>query len=178
MAVHIVFETHATSVDNERGIASGWLSSALSATGRQQARQLGQRRLAERVDVVFTSDLRRAVQTAALAFGEHPIPIQQDWRLRECNYGDLNGAPTAQLDLERLRRIAAPFPNGESYAQVVDRVREFLADLGREWAGAGVVLIGHSATRWALEQLLHGIALEELVGARAEWQPGWRYVLG
>jgi broad specificity phosphatase PhoE len=125
-------------VDNERGIASGWLPSALSATGRRQARQLGQRRLAERVDVVFTSDLRRAVETAELAFGEHHLPIQQDWRLRECNYGDLNGAPTAQLDRERLRRIAAPFPHGQSYAQVGDRVREFLADLRREWAGAAV----------------------------------------
>jgi broad specificity phosphatase PhoE len=178
MAVQIVFETHATSVDNERGIASGWLPSALSATGRQQARQLGQRRLAERIDVVFTSDLRRAVQTAELAFGAHHIRIHRDWRLRECNYGDLNGAPTRQLELERPRRIAAPFPNGESYAQVVDRVREFLADLGREWPGAAVVLIGHSATRWALEHLLHGIALEELVSARVEWQPGWRYALG
>jgi broad specificity phosphatase PhoE len=178
MAVQIVFETHSTSVDNERGIASGWLPSALSAAGRQQARQLGRCRLAEHIDVVFTSDLRRAVQTAELAFGAHPIPIRQDWRLRECNYGDLNGASAPQLERERLRRIATPFPHGESYAQVVDRVREFLADLGGAWAGADVVLIGHSATRWALEHLLHGVALEELVRARGDWQPGWRYVLG
>jgi hypothetical protein len=39
-----------------------------------------------------------------------------------------------------------------------------------------VVLIGHSANRWALDHLLHGTTLEELVGP-FDWQPGWSYSL-
>jgi bisphosphoglycerate-dependent phosphoglycerate mutase len=41
----LVFETHATSVDNEAGLASGWFDAALSAKGEAQARSLGARRL-------------------------------------------------------------------------------------------------------------------------------------
>ncbi len=38
-------------------------------------------------------------------------------------------------------------------------------------------MIGHSATRWALEHLLKGVPLEVLVGAPFEWQEGWLYEL-
>src|SRR5258708_3498014 len=143
MAVDIVFETHSTSEDNERGIATGWLPGALSATGREQAGELGARRRATGVRVVFSSDLRRAVATAQLAFEGSGIPLRTDWRLRECNYGALNGMPVAQLEAERRHRIDEPFPDGESYRQVVERVRAFLADLARDWEGQQVLLVGH-----------------------------------
>src|SRR6478735_402166 len=64
MSIEIVFETHSTSEDNERGVASGWAHSRLSDIGQQQARALGERRQADGIDVVFSSDLRRAVETA------------------------------------------------------------------------------------------------------------------
>jgi 2,3-bisphosphoglycerate-dependent phosphoglycerate mutase len=177
MSVEIVFETHSISVDNERGIATGWLPGALSVNGRRLALELGQRRRVESVAVVFTSDLRRAVETAELAFGGTGIPIQHDARLRECNYGELNGMPAAQLQAERWRHVDAPFPGGESYRDVVARVSDFLHTLGRDWPGTRVVVIGHSATRLALDHLIDAKPLEDLVRGPFEWQPGWRYVL-
>jgi broad specificity phosphatase PhoE len=44
VTIAIVFETHATSTDNEAGIATGWLAGELSEAGRRQAAELGQRR--------------------------------------------------------------------------------------------------------------------------------------
>jgi hypothetical protein len=38
-------------------------------------------------------------------------------------------------------------------------------------------VIGHSATKWALDCLLNGETLEDLVGAPFGWKQGWRYVL-
>ncbi len=38
MSVEIVFETHSTSIDNERWVATGWLQGQLSETGKQQAK--------------------------------------------------------------------------------------------------------------------------------------------
>jgi broad specificity phosphatase PhoE len=178
MSVQIIFETHSISTDNERGIATGWLPGALSETGRRLAGELGHRRLREPVAVVFTSDLRRAVETAQCAFANAAIPIYQDPRLRECNYGDWNGMSVEDLEAERPRHVDEPFPNGESYRQAVDRVREFLEELARGWNDTTVVVIGHTATRWALDHLLTGRPLEDLVSAPFTWQPGWRYVLG
>ncbi|HLZ31161.1 MAG TPA: histidine phosphatase family protein [Chloroflexota bacterium] len=177
MAVDIVFETHSTSEDNERGIATGWLPGALSAAGRQQARALGARRRGTGLNVIFTSDLRRAVETAELAFDGAGLPIRTDWRLRECNYGRHTGMPSAQLAAERLARVDVPFPDGESYRQVVERVRTFLDDLARDCDAQQVLVIGHAATHFALQHLLEGAALEAVVEAPDAWQPGWNYQL-
>jgi 2,3-bisphosphoglycerate-dependent phosphoglycerate mutase len=177
VSIEIVYETHALSVDNERGFATGWLHGELSAWGRELARELGERRRRDGVGAVFSSDLARAVETAEIAFGGSGIPIRQDWRLRECNYGELNGAPLARFEGEAPKRIDTPYPGGESYRQVVARVDRFLADLPAELDGTRIVVIGHAATRWAVDHLLTGVPLEELVGAPFQWQEGWEYVL-
>ncbi len=176
MRVALVYETHSISEDNERGVATGWLDGRLSERGREAATRLGTRRVAE-TDAVFTSDLGRAVETAEIAFGGTGIPVYPDRRLRECNYGDFNGAPVARVEAERLRRIDEPFPGGESYRQVVERTKDFLDDLAGDWDGKRVVVIGHSATRLALDHLIHGRDLAEAIAAPFTWQEGWRYEL-
>ena len=177
LSIELVFETHSLSTDNERGLATGWLEGCLSEAGRRVARELGGRRRADNIAAVYTSDLCRAVETAEIAFGGSGIPIYRDRRLRECNYGTLNGMPVSQLEVERARRIHEPYPGGESYHQVVERVKSFLDDLPRTLDGARVIVIGHSATRWALDHLLCGAELEDLVDGPFRWQEGWLYVL-
>jgi broad specificity phosphatase PhoE len=177
MSVKVVYETHSTSVDNENGIATGWLEGALSEAGREQARRLGERRRDDGLAAVFTSDLRRAVETAQIAFAGSPIPVRRDRRLRECNYGVLNGMPRAQLEAERARRLDEPFPDGESWRQAVTRVAGFLEDLARSHDGQRVLIIGHVATRWALDHVVRGVPLEELIEAPFEWREGWEYEL-
>jgi broad specificity phosphatase PhoE len=176
MPVEIAFETHAISEDNERGIATGWLPGRLSAAGRRLARDLGARHRDDHLAAVWSSDLARAVETATIAFTGSGLTVRADRRLRECDYGALNGAPVERL-LPRARFIAAPYPGGESYRGVVARVGDFLAELG-PYEGRRVLLIGHSATRWALDHLLAGRALEDLVDADFAWQPGWLYRTG
>jgi broad specificity phosphatase PhoE len=177
MAIELVYETHSTTVDNETGIATGWLEGQLSETGRRQAAELGARRRDDGLAAVFSSDLGRAIETAEIAFAGSELSPHHDWRLRECNYGELNGAPVADIEAERVRRIEEPFPGGESYQQVVERTRDFLNDLFPELDGARVLLIAHSANRWALQHLLLGAPLEKVVEAPFDWQEGWEYAL-
>ena len=177
MSVAVVFETHSTSVDNERGIATGWNQGELSATGREQARELGERRRDDGIAVVFTSDLRRVVETAELAFAGSPIPVVHDARLRECNYGLLNGMPRAQLEAERVLRLETPFPGGESWREAVDRIAGFLRELAESHDGRRVLVIGHVATRWALDHVATGVPLATLAEAPFAWREGWEYTL-
>jgi 2,3-bisphosphoglycerate-dependent phosphoglycerate mutase len=175
VSVEIVFETHSLSEDNESGIATGWLPGRLSETGRRLAAELGDRRRGEDLSAVFTSDLARAVETAELAFGGTGVPIYRDPRLRECNYGTMNGMPTSRLEAERLRRIDEPFPGGESWRQAVERVGGFLDELATTRDGERVLVIGHVATRWGLEHFCLGTPVEELARAPFRWQEGWTY---
>jgi broad specificity phosphatase PhoE len=171
--IQLIYETHSITTDNESGHATGWLPGELSELGREQARLLGERR--RDVDAVFSSDLGRALETVAIAFSGTEVPVFYDWRLRECDYGALNGAP--HYELEMSKHIDVPFPGGESYRDVAVRIERFLADLRRGWEGKRVLAVSHAAPRWALQHLLDGVPLEELVGAPFDWQPGWVFSL-
>jgi broad specificity phosphatase PhoE len=177
MAVELVYETHSISVDNERGIATGWLPGSLSVRGRELAVELGRRRRSDGLAAVFVSDLTRAVETAALAFADSGIPVYVDTRLRECDYGSWNGMPVAKQEAERRARIDVPWPGGESWRDAVARFAAFLDDLRRDWDDCRVLVIAHSAQRWALPHLLEGVPLEDLVDVPFAWQAGWEYRL-
>jgi len=177
LVVELVFETHAITVDNETGVATGWLPGELSARGRQTAAELGKRRRNDRIALVYVSDLRRAMQTVEIAFRGSDIPVIPDGRLRECNYGDLNGMATARLEAERASHVREPWPGGESYVDVVDRMAQLLQDLSKQCDGSRVLLVSHSANKWALDHLLLDLPLARLVAAGLKWQEGWEYVL-
>jgi alpha-ribazole phosphatase/probable phosphoglycerate mutase len=175
VSVEVVFETHATSEDNEAGIATGWLPGRLSAAGREQARELGERRRDDGIAVVITSDLRRAVETAEVAFGGSALPIVPDARLRECNYGELNG--TAKPLEHRAAHIDLSYPGGESWRQAAERVAGFLEELRSDRNGERVLVIGHVAAWLALEVVAIGRELDEVMAEPFTWRPGWEYVL-
>jgi 2,3-bisphosphoglycerate-dependent phosphoglycerate mutase len=177
VAIELVYETHSTTVDNEQGRATGWLPGQLSEQGLVQARQLGLRRAHDGIAAVFSSDLARAAETAAVAFAGLTIPVLHDWRLRECDYGQRNGMPVADLHAGRRAHLDRPYPGGESWRQAVDRVGRFLADLPVLWGGQRVLVIGHVATRWGLDHFIDGVRLEDLVDQDFAWQEGWEYLL-
>ena len=175
MAIEVVFETHSTTVDNEQGRATGWLGGQLSAQGKEQARRLGQRRQDDTITAVFTSDLARAAQTASIAFAGSPVPVLQDWRLRECDYGQRTGMPAAELHAGRHEHLDQPYPGGESWRQAITRVSRFLADLPLRWTGQRILVIGHVATRWGLDHFINGIPLENHAQEDFAWQEAWQY---
>jgi len=177
VAIEVVFETHSTTVDNEQGRATGWLPGELSERGVLQARELAARRADDGIAVVFCSDLRRAVQTASVAFSGAAIGVLHDWRLRECDYGQRNGMPAAELHAGRAEHLDCPYPGGESWRQAVARVGRFIGDLPLRWDGQRVLVIGHVATRWGLDHFINGTPLETLAGQDFAWQAGWEYRL-
>ena len=177
MALELVYETHAITTDNEAGIATGWLPGVLSERGRETAAELGRRRRRDGLAAIYVSDLARALETVAIAFEGSAIPVIADARLRECNYGDLNGMPGSVLERDRSLHDHDPWPGGESYEGVVHRTGDLVADLMDQWDGSRILLVGHSANKWALDHLLLGGDLSALVSAGFEWQEGWEYIV-
>ena len=146
----IVVETHATSLDNEAGVASGHADVALSRSAGSRPRSSARHR-EDGVAAFVCSDLRRAWETAELAFGGRAIPTVRNPRLRE------------------------PFPDGESYEQAIARVKSFLDGLPAHWAGRRVVVIGHRATLYGPEHRLNDVPLAQAIAAPWSWHPGWTY---
>src|SRR3989344_2701283 len=123
--ITIIFESHATTTDNENGIASGTNDVPLSDLGIKQAQELGDRYKKESFDAIFCSDLMRSYKTAEIAFGDRNFVIIKDTRLRECDYGKLNGASKEEVEAKKSQYISTPFLEGESYEQTTEKMESF-----------------------------------------------------
>jgi len=178
MSVEITYFVHGTTTDNERDLATGWLPGELSRTGREQAVALGKTVTTRRFDAVFCSDLQRAIESAKLGFGD-TYEIVQDARLRECNYGDLNGTSAADFKDKLDEYVDTPFPNGESYKDVEHRMAAFVDFLRENYAGKRIAIVAHQAPQLALDVIVRGRtwqqAIDEDWRKQKAWQPGWRY---
>lgn len=172
----IIFESHSTSIDNEGGIASGHFDPPLSQKGILQAQALGKRHEANAIEVVYCSDLIRSRETAQVAFETRTVEIIEDLRLREWNYGELNGAKASEVENQKQRCMAEPFLRGESLMMALSRIYDFLDEVNsqRDFKKP-ILIIGHRAVFYALEHRYKNRSLEEMVASPWSWQPGWYY---
>lgn len=177
MTTRLWFETHAITTDNEAHRATGWLPGVLAEAGAAQHDERGERISRRRPDAIFTSDLDRAVATArgALAHADLEVRLFLDWRLRECDYGELNSAAADRVHADRLRHLTDPYPGGESWTVAVERAEAAITDAVARFRGGTVLIYGHAATRFAVQRVADGTPLEDLLTAPFGWRPGWAY---
>jgi broad specificity phosphatase PhoE len=194
----ITYFVHGTTVDNEKGLSSGWADAELSSLGRKQCLELKGLIKEKKFDVVFCSDLKRAVDSSKLAFGGS-AKIIPDKRLREVDYGELTRAFSSKVDSIMLKHLSKPFPKGESYKDVEKRMRDFLDFLHKRYKdvekrmrdfldflhknyqGKNIAIIAHRASQLALDVILRKKTWEQAVKEdwrhKKAWKPGWEYEL-
>jgi broad specificity phosphatase PhoE len=158
----------------------------LSRRGEGQSRALG-RWFAEmprgqRPNVVLTSPYRRALQTAALIHDAGGLPVDpadfiQDERLREKEFGVLDrltrhGIEQHHPDQAEFRRILGKFyhrpPGGESWCDVILRLRSALDTVSLHHGGARVLIVAHQVVVLCLRYLLENMTEEQILGVDAE----------
>lgn len=171
----IVYFVHGTTYDNASAKCSDWKQVELNELGKEQTIKLGEINKDRKFDVIFTSDLIRAIDSSNLAFPEYEKII--DSRLRECNYGDYDGEDKTLVVYEEY--IDKKFPNGESLKDVESRIKDFLNEVKEKYAGKTIAIIAHRAPQLAIEVLTENItwdeALENDWRKTKSWQPGWKY---
>lgn len=177
--IKIIYFVHGTTTDNAAKLCSGWKEAKLNDLGREQAYDLGNtiRNKGIKLDYLFTSDLLRAVESSKIAFPEYEGI--RDNRLRECNYGDLDGKSKSLVIYEE--HIDNPFCNGESLKDVEKRVRDFINYLKENFDGKTIGIVAHRAPQLAFEVITKNISWEDANSndwrKKGLWQPGWEYVI-
>lgn len=179
MSIKIMYFVHGTTTDNASKLCSGWKEAMLNDLGKEQAENLGRvsRERDDKFDIMFTSDLKRAIDSSNIAFpGVEKI---RDKRLRECNYGDLDGEHKSLVIYEE--HIDDKFPNGESLKNVEMRMRDFVNYLKENYDGKTIGIVAHRAPQLALEVITKNISWEEANQndwrKTGDWQAGWEYII-
>lgn len=129
MSLRLVLVRHGATDWSEAGRFCGWADMPLNARGREQARNLRRRLEGRRFTGVWSSDLRRATETARLAVGR----AIRDPRLRELDFGNLEGMRWEECPVP-VRQALLGFdgfraPGGESVFMLRARVTAFVEEL-------------------------------------------------
>lgn len=178
MSIKIVYFVHGTTTDNELHKAAGWNEVDLSEKGIEQSKALRDKINIDEIDFVISSDLRRAVHSANNIF-ENDKEIIIDNRLRECNYGDLNGDDSSKVKYEE--HIKEKFPQGESLMDVERRMRSLCNELLEKYDGKTIAFVAHKAPQLALDVITKNMTWKDAIAndwrKTKAWQPGWIYEL-
>lgn len=169
----------------------------LNEIGLAQARALAQYLAAQpqRIDVIYSSPLPRARQSAEAIAEALGLPVRTDDRLREVNTGDWQGLTRAEAEAWDPERFAAhqadwynvPIPNGESRRELQVRARAGFDDIIARHPGATIAIVSHGGTLGMLIESLLGrierpglpntsITVLEQTAPGAEWSlvnVGW-----
>lgn len=124
----------------------------LNETGRREAEALARRAAEERPDLVVSSPLSRALETARGAAEACGAELVVEGRLREVDFGDFEGKTMGEI--RTLHPLAArrfeedpaanPFPNGEPAPAAARRATDALQDLRRAHGGSTVLVVAHN----------------------------------
>ena len=167
--VRILLLRHGQSEWNAVGRWQGWADPPLSPLGRRQSRLAGKD--LGGVDVIVSSDLRRAVETAALlAESLSLVPAPVEPRLRERDVGEWTGLTRQEIEQrwpEELSTMAQP-PGGESAEALQARVLAAATDLARVYPDSSVVAVTHGGAIRSLERLL-GVDPDALPNLGGAW---------
>ena len=140
----------------------------LSAAGVKQAEQLRNHLATEKVDAVYSSDLKRALVTAETIASRHRLGVISCTELREIDFGDVEGLTYEEISQlypelarqwsERMPKMR--YPGGESRDEFDNRVAKFLGRLKEHLPGEAILIVGHSGVLRTLMCQLVGIELK------------------
>jgi len=172
----LILLRHGQSQWNLENRFTGWVDVPLSEAGEREAREAGAALRGRRIDRVFTSVLRRAIDTMTLALeaaGIASVPIERDQALNERMYGDLQGLDKSeaakrwgdqQVKLWRRSYDVRP-PGGESLADTAARVLPYWESHIRPvvLAGKNALVVAHGNSLRALVMHLDGLTPAEVL---------------
>lgn len=168
MVTTVYLIRHAQAEGNVKGVFQGHYNGAVSSMGQKQLEQLAERGKELPLDAVYSSPLDRAVETAKAVNRYHDLPVQIEEGLIEINGGDWEGKTwdcfPVEFPEQNERWNNKPWlfeaPNGETMAQVYDRVTKTVLRLVKENEGKTFAVVSHGCSIRNLVTFAKGYTVE------------------
>jgi broad specificity phosphatase PhoE len=163
----ILLARHAETEWNRQRRFQGHADPGLSEEGRAQAEALSDRVADTRVDAIYSSDLRRAVETAEIVADRLGLPVDKDPGLREIDVGEWSGLTWPEIErlypegVVRHRERGHGWEQGESYEEMAERALAALRRIARRHDGGRVLVIAHGGTMRAIAAHVESMGIAE-----------------
>ena len=164
------FVRHGESTWNASRLVQGQAGgSVLTAKGRREAARAAARLSDISVAAIYSSDLDRARETAAIIATVLRVPLHLDPALRERSFGDAEGHPLIELDTaasgiegDRVVDAGARPPAGESLSELYERVQAFITTLEWRAPDGDVLVVTHGGVIRVAEAYCNGVAVDDM----------------
>lgn len=176
MKVKLILLRHGQSLYNLENRFTGWRDVELTETGCHEAEGAAKLLSSEKIDIAFTSMLKRAQQTLQIVLdkcGLRDIPIIKNAALNERSYGELEGLNKAETAIKYgveqvhiwRRSFDIPPPGGESLKDTYERVvpyfkKAILPELAK---GKNVLIVAHGNSLRSLIMFIENLTPEQIV---------------
>ena len=140
---------------NEEGRMQGWGNSPLTELGKNQAIWLRERMKDLHIDVIYSSPIGRAYNTAKIIRGDRDIPLICHDGLKEMSFGDWEGQDQETIkSMEKENHFNfwnvpskyIPTGNGETFNEVKERSLKTINDILQKEKGKTILIVTHTIT--------------------------------
>jgi broad specificity phosphatase PhoE len=173
--LRLLLVRHGVTDWNEARRYQGQTDTPLNDEGRRQARLLARTLADETVSRLYTSDLKRAAETAAILAEALGVHVESTKALREMRFGVLEGRTWAEAYASDPEMLAAwladrdtPPPGGETQTAFTTRIADFLDTIRREDDGQTVLLVAHGGPLKEIIRLALDLPPEKRWGFRLD----------
>ncbi len=157
---------HGETVENRDSILQGWLPGHLTTKGKKQARLVAKRLKDVKFDYIYTSDLKRCVDTSKIIAKYHKnSKFVKEKALRERNFGRIQGMRHSDIDWNsnfETDTSRSP-PNGESYEKMFSRIKSFYKKLLKKHSKDSILIVGHGGSIMLLNGLVNDYSLKKSI---------------
>ena len=161
--LRVYLARHGQTDGNLKGIAQGWTDTPLNETGRQQAAMLAERLAGVQLDGIYSSTLSRSRETAQAVATTKGITIKSLAGLREVGLGRFeNVALNDPIMKTRPRGDQRGPEDGETGAQVAERVRASIAEIRSAHPSGTILIVGHGGVNGYILQTLLAMTAQQM----------------
>jgi len=175
LRTRLIFVRHAEALGNKTRRFHGWTNSGFTEKGHLQAKRVAERFKDVDIDVIFSSSLQRAFQTAKYIADIKGLQVITSENLREINGGDWEDVAWSELEQRwpdeyeawENRPHKLKMPNGESMEEFQDRLLGEIMSIIKANEGKNICIVTHGTAIRAMLCHFRSCTLEEMVNV--EW---------
>lgn len=160
---HLYFTRHGQTVWNVENKICGATDIGLTALGHQQAIQLGEniKKQGIRIDEILYSPLSRAADTARHISEVTGIPMREEMRLKEQNFGKYESTPRDGLEFKKAKQnFIDSFEGGETMLHLAARVYHLIDEI-KSQPGKTYLLVAHNGISRIIQSYFYNMSNEE-----------------